>query len=111
MGAARSTQWTMTIIVSETASKKIVSGWRSRADRRVVAKPKTMAKTTMPRMASSAAARIGLAGARLVRKAEKPPPPRFWRTSSSPTAPAISSRPPSGSIGQIACRPIEARMP
>jgi len=93
----------MTIIVSPTASKKVISGTRSRSGNPEAAKPKKTANTTMPRMASSAAARIGLEGAMvLTNSLNGAPAPR-------PSAPsglmASSRRAPSGSIGQTACRP------
>ncbi|MND98001.1 hypothetical protein D3C80_903350 [compost metagenome] len=90
-------------MVSPTASKKVISGVRSRSGRPEAAKPKKTAKTTMPRMASSAAARIGLDGAMVFRNSlNGAPAPR-------PSAPsgliASNKRAPSGSIGHRACRP------
>ncbi|MNC74609.1 hypothetical protein D3C75_1259930 [compost metagenome] len=90
-------------MVSPTASKKVISGSRNRSGRPEAAKPKKTAKTTMPRMASSAAARIGLAGAMVFRNSLKGAP------APNPSAPsglmASSRRAPSGSIGHRACRP------
>lgn len=99
----------MTIIVSDTASKKVVMGWRRRAFSRVAAKPKAMAKTTTPRMASSAAARIGLDGARVCRKAVRPSPSTLRSTSSArPAVAPASAWPPAGSIGQTLSQPRPA---
>ncbi|MND89252.1 hypothetical protein D3C80_813040 [compost metagenome] len=93
----------MTIIASPTASKKVTSGRRSRSGRREAAKPKKTAKTTMPRMASSAAARIGLDGAMVfmnsLKGADAPMP------AGAAGWPASSKRAPSGSMGHRACSP------
>jgi hypothetical protein len=108
-GAAHSTQRTMTIMVSAMAPNRSSTMALRAADRRVAARPKNMPNTTSGSMALSAAAWIGLDGARLVSQSASPATGTLAR--STPPAPARRAAAPSGLTGQIARAPWEATVP
>ena len=100
-GAAHSTQRTMAIIASAIVSKNSVSARRRGSASRVTAKPKNAANTTRGRMASSAAALIGLVGAKALEELRSP---KFGVASTSPEgagAPARSASAPACASDQI----------